>query len=668
MSYTRRYGYFPSDSELTAIEGVVIVDLPPPASIQGAGTGTVCLIGEFPDMTLATDVNATTGAITRNYQPVEVYSAQDMIDKVGGWDDTLGHFGTTNGNGFAELAGLKFSRLVLIPIDLCSGFGCRVYRQLPPNAGDLDANPVVPLLGAVVNAGRQFVNGANGVNLAERVVFTDAAHKTLIIDAAINNAGAPAVLQAITRAAGSFITDGVVEGDAVQVSTGVNLAAGLDSPGGTYRVVSVDNALQITVERQDGLTFDWVTNLVTSLRIHPGETADSGPLNQLSEAQGSQVRVRATGPALIAADTVCTPVVVPTAATATTWSSLSGLGMHSPPAQTIDYVAAAQAANAALDTLHVAEYQAALDALLSETSPARDVNTVWCARKSTNALPGIASSLRAHVIEASTRGIGRMAITSPEMGTNSDSVTKVIAAAWPGAADTTASRNQRVIYAWPGNRRSVAQASGTTILGSDGTNVTDGILDFTSDGLMASALSLLQPERNPGQGAAPMDLVMSSVVGFDRDAPTLDMNSYIALKAAGICGLKNDRSLGFLFQSGITTSLIAGEATIARRRMADFLEDSIAARLVNFSKLPLTTALMDQMTGEVEQFLSSLKSEDNPATQRIVDYSVSDKEGNTAARLALGIFIITIRVRTLASADAIVLQAEVGEGVTINAV
>ena len=47
--FIRRYGNFPGTETITLIEGVVIVDLPPPGSITGLSTGTVGLVGEFAD-------------------------------------------------------------------------------------------------------------------------------------------------------------------------------------------------------------------------------------------------------------------------------------------------------------------------------------------------------------------------------------------------------------------------------------------------------------------------------------------------------------------------------------------------------------------------------------------------------------------------------------------
>jgi hypothetical protein len=145
------------------------------------------------------------------------------------------------------------------------------------------------------------------------------------------------------------------------------------------------------------------------------------------------------------------------------------------------------------------------------------------------------------------------------------------------------------------------------------------------------------------------------------------MNEYIQLRARGVAAPRMDRSVGPIFQSGITTSLIAGQKNINRRRMADFIQDSIARRLVQFSKLPLTNQLKDSAVGEVNAFLTELLSPNNPAAQRITAFEVDAKSGNTPNLEAKGIFVIIARVRTLATADFIVLQTEIGEGVTVTA-
>jgi len=68
----------------------------------------------------------------------------------------------------------------------------------------------------------------------------------------------------------------------------------------------------------------------------------------------------------------------------------------------------------------------------------------------------------------------------------------------------------------------------------------------------------------------------------------------------------------------------------------------------------------------IEEFLEGLLSSNNPAAQRILAYSVDEDSGNTAAKLAQGIFVILVNVQTISSMDAIVLQCQMGESVTVT--
>ena len=49
-----------------------------------------------------------------------------------------------------------------------------------------------------------------------------------------------------------------------------------------------------------------------------------------------------------------------------------------------------------------------------------------------------------------------------------------------------------------------------------------------------------------------------------------------------------------------------------------------------------------------------------------MDYSVDDKSGNTPDLEAQGIYVVIGKVRTLASADFIVFQTSIGEGVVVT--
>lgn len=153
--FIRRYGFAPGVETLTQIEGVIIIDLPPPGSITGVGVGTACIVGEFADCTFAAVVD-TAGVVTTKAQPVQVFSAADMLAKVGGWDETLGDFGGAGGNGFAALRNKRFSALVITPVNLASAQAQRYFRKLPANASATSPLPVVPMQAGTVLASREF--------------------------------------------------------------------------------------------------------------------------------------------------------------------------------------------------------------------------------------------------------------------------------------------------------------------------------------------------------------------------------------------------------------------------------------------------------------------------------------------------------------------------------
>jgi hypothetical protein len=655
VSDIRRYQFFPGTEVITALEGVVIVDLPPPGSIQGVSTGKTALIGEFADMTYAVLANSS-GEIATKHQPVQVFTTQDMLNKVGSFDPTLGEFGGDCGNGFVELRSKKFSALVLVPVNLCSDRGTRVWRTLPTCRTATDPNPVVPMQAATVVAGREFRSGANRIRLGARHSFSGDVDYARGIVASVTAAGA-AVTQTALLVGVDYVSL-ISVGDAFVLGV-IGGVGALGANADTYRITAVTLVgadTQITVQKRDGSSFDWTTGAALPFRLHLQRTYDSGAAgNILSAVAGYRLPARPLD-ATIAAATTVSPTVVPAAATATTWDPLSDLKFRTHPTGALTYTAAIQAPNAVNSASLDALYQDAIDSLLGDSLPQRDVSILWAARKSST----IRTKLRTHVLTQSENGVGRMACISPELTTLSN--TAVQADTDPGVGGN---RDERVIYDWPGLRVSVPEAVGFNLAGADGSTVTDGTLDTTSDGWLASIMSNLPPERNPAQGAPPVPSVMAPVLGFQRGVTPPDQGVYTAFRQRGICAPKIDPTIGPMFQSGITTSLIAGQKNINRRRMADFIEDSIAQRLVQFSKLPLTLQLRDGIVAECDAFLSGLLAANNPAAQRISDYQVDPVSGNTPTLEAQGIFVVIIRVRTLATADFIVLQAEVGEGVNI---
>lgn len=648
MGFIRRFSSFPSTQVISQIEGVVIVDTPPPSTIEGVSTGVVGVVGEFADLTYATYVDGA-GNVTAKPQPVYVTSAQDMLNKVGGFDSSLGDFGGEDGNGIAAIANKRFSQLVLCPVNLASSKAVRVWRELPTNKSATDATPVVPMAAATVAAGTRFTDTTNQVALGKTISFTadgPIASGTNGVQTAESSASVT-----FTSTTGNFLTKGVKAGDALVVG----VIGGSGNPG-TYRVVSVTSETSLEVESLTGDTTTWTGATALPWRIHPARTFDTGGNYIRSNNAGYTLPARCIT-ADIAQNAELAAVSAAADGTASSWSPLSGLKLATQTLNGLTFVAT-QAANytggSAMDTL----YKDCFEAFLSDISPARDVSIIAAARTSDT----IRSALRIHVQSASAYGKGRMAVIAPKINVVSQST--VVGDSAPGVGAT---RDERVIYCWPGTQTQIADAVGKSIKTAIGTYTEDGQLDVRADMYMASILSNLAAERNPGQSADPVPLCLSSALGLQRGLTSnFTMADYILFKQNGIAALREDRVVGKVFQSGITSSIISGQKNINRRRMADEIQDSLAAAYEQYTKLPLTQALKDSIDGATVAYLNGLLSPNNPAAQRIEAYSVDSKSGNTPELNAQGIYVVIVRVRMLATSDDIVLQAEVGPTVNIS--
>ena len=679
--FNRRVTYVPGTEYITKIEGVVTIDAPPPGAVQAAGTGVACVVGEFSDMTNAVSVD-TSGNVTTNAVPVELFSSADMIAKVGGFDETIGDSGISGGNGFIALRNKKFSRIIAVPVNLCSAKGARFWRDLPLNVSATNATAVVPVLGGTINAGTEFRNGSGRLRIGKRVSFTSRAPIATGVGGSLASAST-AVTQTFTATGGFDWTTitrpdgslGARKGDILVIGYNTAGAKTPTAEAGTYRVASDPSAgANITIERMDGVTFAITTQSTISWRLHYATDADSGPERvpgaalpggySSTQAGGYVVPVRpltntsgANTDGNWSADTLLTPATVPAATTGNTWDVLSGLAGKTITGSNTAFTAAVQGINAASAASIDALYSTAIDSLLGDALPAREVNILWSARTSST----IRAKLKSHVLSASGVGVGRVAVLSPEI--NTVSVATAIGDSDPGVG---ANRDERVMYAWPGWQTSVPEAVNYRLGTADGSTTIDGILDVRGDGVVASLMSILPPERNIGQSASPVPEIMAPFLALQRGLPSMGISEYIQFRDKGVIAARVERTAGPVVQSGITTSLLTGQKNINRRRMADFIEDSLSTALKQFCKLPLTNQLRDAAVGEVDGFLNSLLSPNNPSSQRIAGYLIDDKSGNTPDLLAQGIYVIIVKVQTLSTADFIVLNAQVGESVNVT--
>lgn len=660
--FIQRFGSLPSQQQIQAIEGVVIVDGVGPAQIQGTGTGVVAVVGEFADMTYAVEVAG--GNVASKPQPQFVTSDADLVQRVGGFDATLGEFGGAGGNGLADVRGKRFAGLVVAPVNLASDKAVRLVRDLPTNASPTDPSPVIPMQGATVFAGTLFQDGsaAKQTKTAGRVIFSGAGAYLSAIDG-VSVAGGSSGGQLFNSTSAAFVTNGVSVGDAIVIGV-------LDTHdvAGTYRVMNVVSETQLVVGKLDGTDFAWTANDPLPFRIHAAACADSGAGLFTTLAQFT-VPARPIMES-VAEDVVLVPAVPAAAGSATAWEPLSGLKLCTQPGagNGLDYTAAVQAPNAANSSGLIAKYVEVIAALEADADPANSVNIVMASRSARL----IAKSLRLLVDSRSAAGLGMVAVVAPGLGC------QTLAAATSSASGTTtdsvfgvaatdaAGRSDRVIYTWTGIRQYNPDAVGTSIETAVGSTVTDGVLDLTAAGHLCSVLSQIAPERNPGELTAITQSALATVLGQQRGAPVLTKTDYEVLKAAGICGIRIDRTSGPVFQSGITTSLVSGRTRISRRRMADFIQDSLARQANLYVKQLLTDDVRTAILSETDAFLASLRAEATPQFQRIAAYSVDGTSGNTPEQEAAGIYVVAVNVRLLSEIDNLVLLTSIGPDVTVT--
>lgn len=306
-----------------------------------------------------------------------------------------------------------------------------------------------------------------------------------------------------------------------------------------------------------------------------------------------------------------------------------------------------------------AQYVIAIDKTRNPNNVSKEANIIFSARQSN----AIRQRIRSNVIQASADGLrGRMGTIRPPLKT-----TRATArgSAAPGVGAT---RDQRVVYTYPGANTFVPQIASRGLAGGNGFTV-DGRIDTGFDSWVASTMSQLPPEENPGQLTGYMTAIVAIEVG-NTDVQDMTIDDYKAFKRAGIAALRIDEGTAII-QSGKTSVnpvTYPNLQNINRRRMADFIQDSIAFRLRSYNKKLATRQRRSFVIGEVNGFMNSLVSPGNESEQRIDGYNLDPRSGNTPETLAAGVFRLILKVRTLPSLDVIVIETVVGESVEVNEV
>lgn len=195
----------------------------------------------------------------------------------------------------------------------------------------------------------------------------------------------------------------------------------------------------------------------------------------------------------------------------------------------------------------------------------------------------------------------------------------------------------------------------------------DGVSVFTSPAAwVASLFSQVAP--NVSLAYAGNTGLLFGVTGLKKDLTRVD---YKALMEAGVCAFENDSDIGFKIRSAVTTQILnSSKLTILRRRMADYLTNSIAKFLKNYQNAPNTVGNRNAAKAAIETFIRLQEkdgilpkdSEVQTGLAKIVDVETENDDDSIAA----GQFRILYKQRIFSEMRFIILKAEIGESVVVT--
>lgn len=704
--------------EMAALEGVYVEDLDPSAAITGIGSGVVCLLGEFDDGPIATLTELEGGDITRQFG-----SLGYTYNGVSGNNPCARKRNNEiwNGNGFLYSKFIRAPRFLIVRVDSSVGevafspqavikgskgpYNLAAAQQIAVTSstgGPASSTAIAALAATIVGGGAVVTTGFVG---GEKLLVQMDALPDVIVTFAASDQTAAAVVARVNAAVGATVwtqAGNIITAKGIQAGTGGKLDL-TDITAGVLAALQLSGTLTAGTGNVANLQVVTPAEIVTLINATAALTSIN--IKALVDASGYLAiydTAAATGTINIAASAMATALgLTPTAQTVKAGEHSGGTikaGTRVRTAGALEWVTmqtltipagtnaapnigphivkvrpsfddgtavgtGANTANVLIDqptfaTMVVtnpsaltvaltegqldARYTAALDKTADTKGPAKDINFLYSARRSF-AIDVYANDNAENT--SNTGSAGRKYIRSGALG-----ITKA-----QMKVDLALIRSDRVWYTWPGWQVIIPEIQARGAAG--GLGFTDsGVITLRAHGTLAKLSALLPPEENAGQQTA----LLTNFFAIE-DVGVLTADDYKDLKASGVCAPRFDDGVA-IFQSGVTTDLTNGRKTQARRKMADFIQDSLARGLAPYVKKLNTDSRRDACVTAVDGFLSGLFSEIDPDRQRIASYSI-DLSKNTDALEALGIFVIVIKVRTLSSMDSIELRTEIGEGV-----
>lgn len=184
---------------------------------------------------------------------------------------------------------------------------------------------------------------------------------------------------------------------------------------------------------------------------------------------------------------------------------------------------------------------------------------------------------------------------------------------------------------------------------------------------VASILTQTHPKIDPA--SVDNSKYCYGITGLNQPMSRADYVNFVKL---GVCAFEYDPDFGFKPKSGIVTQILNSEkVTVLRRRMTDFLTDSLAKFLKNYQNKPNSLSNRTMAAAAITAFDKQLETAgDVPsdaeltggAKAKIIDFtSLNDND-----TIAAGIFNIVYKRRIYSSMRYIVLTTEIGQSVIVK--
>lgn len=229
--------------------------------------------------------------------------------------------------------------------------------------------------------------------------------------------------------------------------------------------------------------------------------------------------------------------------------------------------------------------------------------------------------------------------------------------------DVALYRSDRVLYVYGAVQAYMAEANSGA----------GGMVTVSPTSFFASGLAALPPHESvAGPNGEPYFYGIRALV--DK---TLAVDDFRTFARSGICAFAfSAERQKFGIKSGVTSSLDSAKTLILRRRMADYIQESVAVELTSFQNKTLNRENKLLIKAAIEGFLNEqirlgiLPSEADISKtddgQPLRPYLVDIESANTAQSEAGGLFVVLLMVRIFPEMRFIVLRTEIGEGVEIR--